>query len=126
MGEVYNAKDLTGIDSALGQIIRRMEDLAQTNTRNSLKLPHLKQFSGNAEQLQEFEMKFRIYVRFAPITDQEACELLGLYLAEDAARWFYNHPGCEKGNLDQLFNGLNNRFNPEQRKILLTQEAMDL
>ena len=68
----YDAEEMAHIDDSLGQIIKRMESLSQSEHKNNLRLPQPNKFSGDPEQLQELEMKFRIYVEFVPITDQQA------------------------------------------------------
>ena len=51
---------------------------------------------------------------------------MGSYLTEEAARWFQKLPSEKKLTLKSLFKEMRKKFSPEQRKRLLTQEAMEL
>ena len=117
--------DMRKLERGISRMGRTSSSQPSQSPRN-VKVPFLKQFAGNPDQLQEFEMKFRTYAAIMKFSREEACQLVGSYLTDDAARWFMKIPSEKKQSLDQLFMELKNKFSPEQRKRLLTQEAMEL
>jgi len=114
-GKMQREKEMKNLGEALSRLGGVSTSPAKQTTRN-IKLPFPKQFAGNPDQLQEFETKFRAYTSFVRVDEEEACELLGSYLTEEAARWFQKLPPEKKLTLKSLFKELRKRFSPEQRK----------